>query len=138
MKLRQAEKSQSRQAEKSKSRQAEKSRQHAEKSRQQAEKSKSRQAEKSRQEEKSRREYINRNTRHQNVHRLIRKFEKKSEKQFIIGPLTECSRHQTVENKVDNKKIATVTDTNVKTADQLVTAFYTGNKTIETLNNTHI
>ena len=42
---------------------------------------------------------INRNTGHQNVHRQITKLGRHSE---IIVPLTESSRHYTVENKVDN------------------------------------
>ena len=40
---------------------------------------------------------INRNTEHQNVHRQITKLGKSE-----IVPLTESSRHYTVENKVDN------------------------------------
>ena len=43
---------------------------------------------------------INQNTGHQNMHRQITKLGKNK-----IVPLTESSRHYTVENKVDNEKI---------------------------------
>ena len=69
----------------------------------QTEKSRDRQKNRNRDRQKNRDRWkngdmdMNRNTGHQNVHRQIRKLGKSK-----IVPLTESSRHYTVENKVDN------------------------------------